>query len=78
MVMPIGVAFGVGRSNSVKLAAVRIETADLRRAAFAEPQAAVEAFHRDVGLAARCRDSVLADFGRVDRAGARPGLMDNI
>ena len=53
--------------------ALGVEAADLRGAALAEPQAAVEAFHCDVGLAARRRNSVLADFGREDCAGAGPG-----
>ena len=42
-------------------AAVRIEAADLGRAAFAEPQRAVRPLDRDIGLGAGARNPMLAD-----------------
>src|SRR5205085_9744770 len=60
--------FGEGRAR-------RIEAADLRRAAFAEPQAAVGPFDRDIRLAAFGRDAMFADDGRGGNAGAGLRLL---
>ena len=58
------------RGRQVELAegtAIRIEPADLRRAALAEPQSAVRSLDRDIGLAAGARNPVLADGYMVRR-----------
>ncbi len=73
-VMPIGVAFGVGRSNSVKVAVFGIEAADLRRAALAEPQAAVEALPSRYRACCPGSGSCARGFRAARRRGARPGL----
>src|SRR4029079_13020009 len=54
-----------------------IEPADLRGAAFAEPEAAVAALDRDIGLAARGRNPMLANGGWGDSAPAGRGLVCN-
>ena len=62
--MPIGVAFGVGRGNSLKSKRFADRAGRFRGAALAEPQAAVTAFDGDIGLLPGGRNSMLADRRR--------------
>ncbi len=69
MVMPIGMAPVDRKRKFPERGIGRIEAADFRGAAFAEPQRAVRSFHADIGLGFGRGDFVLADQRRLFAAG---------